>query len=106
MAEAEELLWLTAYREHCFLGVRRSFFARQGRWREAAADAAKAIELDPADHTFYHGLAALLLAAGDVEGYRRQYQVIVARFAGSNDTIIANQMAKACLFTSFVRGEL
>ncbi len=98
LAEAEELLLAGGQPQSvAFLRVRLSFFARQGRWREAAADAAKAIELDPADHILYRELAALLLAAGDVEGYRRQCQVIVARFAGTNDSTVAERMAKACL---------
>jgi tetratricopeptide (TPR) repeat protein len=98
LTEAEELLLADVQPQSvAFLRERRSFLARHGRWTEAAADAAKAIELDPADHTLYHGLATLLLAAGDLEGYQRQCQLIVARFAGTNDILIADRMAKTCL---------
>jgi eukaryotic-like serine/threonine-protein kinase len=45
--------------------------AQHGRVAEAIAAAAKAIELKPANPSLYHGLAALLVAANDVDGYRR-----------------------------------
>jgi tetratricopeptide (TPR) repeat protein len=76
---------------------RRISLASRGRWREAAANTARLIDLDPADHTLYHGLASLLVAAGDLEAYRQQCKLIVARFGGTNDQLIASRMAKSCL---------
>ena len=80
-----------------FLRARRVFLARHCRWKEAAADTAKLIELEPADHTLYPGLASLLVAAGGLESYRQHCQLMVARFAATNDPLIAGRMAKSCL---------
>jgi WD40 repeat protein len=73
------------------------FFARRGQWREAAAEAAKAIELQPDDHSLYHSLAPLLVAGRDLDSYRQLCQSITRRFRGAKDPFIGDRMAKDCL---------
>jgi tetratricopeptide (TPR) repeat protein len=76
---------------------RANVYARRGQWKEAATDMARALEVDPANHTPYHQLAPLLVASGDVEGYGRLCSRIQVQFAGAQDPLIAERMAKACL---------
>jgi eukaryotic-like serine/threonine-protein kinase len=75
---------------------RAELYARQGKWKEAAADAAKALEHDPADHQRYHMLAPLLVAAGNLEEYRKLCGEIIARFRDAKDVFVADRMAKDC----------
>ena len=77
--------------------IRAEFFARRGRWNEAAADAAKTVELDPTNYWRYHTLAPLLVAGQEPDGYRRLCQKIVARFADTRNPLAAEAMAKSCL---------
>ncbi len=79
------------------LAARANVRARQGRWPEATADAAQAIEFAPADHTLYHIITPLLVAGGDRESYRAYCQRILARFGDTQDSAIADRMAKDCL---------
>jgi serine/threonine protein kinase len=73
------------------------FLVRRGRWKEAAADCSQLIEFQPDNHLYYHELAPLLVQSGDLEGYRRLCARIVAHFAGTNDPMVCERMAKACL---------
>jgi serine/threonine-protein kinase len=82
------------------LQIRATFFARRGQWREAIANAADGIELDPANHEPYQALASLLVAANDLAGYRQHCQRILARFSAHHDPVVAERMAKACLITA------
>ena len=72
-------------------------WARTGRWKEAAADFLKLIELEPENHENYHLLAPLLVQSGDLDAYRRHCAQIVERFGKTNDPAIAERMAKDCL---------
>jgi tetratricopeptide (TPR) repeat protein len=72
--------------------------ARTGRWKEAAADFSRLIEFEPANHLYYHALAALLATSGDQGSYRGICKKIRDRFGGTTDNPnIADRMAKACL---------
>jgi eukaryotic-like serine/threonine-protein kinase len=79
------------------LAARANIRAQNGRWREAAADYASLIELEPTDHLSYHLLAPLLVQSGDLEGYRRLCARLLARCGSTNDPFVAERMAKACL---------
>ena len=79
------------------LKMRAEFLARAGRWRGAAEDAAKLIELQPEEHEHYHTLAPLLVAEGWVEDYRLLCAEIMRRFREPTDIFIADRMAKDCL---------
>jgi hypothetical protein len=77
--------------------LRADLLARQGRWKEAAADAAQVVEYRPENHESYHMLAPLLVAGRDLEGYQQLCRRIVARFGGTSNLAVADRMAKDCL---------
>lgn len=76
---------------------RAHFFARRGRWQEAADDLAKALKLTPYENENHCDLAPLLLELGDVEGYRQNLQATLARFGAETNPPIAMRTAKSCL---------
>jgi eukaryotic-like serine/threonine-protein kinase len=73
------------------------FFARRGRWKEAAADVAKALELEPDQLVDWISRGTLLMANGDQEGYRNHCQSMLARFGAIKDPNYAQRTAKVCL---------
>jgi WD40 repeat protein len=77
--------------------ARTDFFARRGEWNEAAAEANKVIEAQPADHAAYHMAGPLLVAGGDLARYRKLCQQILGQFSGTTNPFIADRMAKDCL---------
>jgi serine/threonine protein kinase len=77
--------------------LRADLFARRGRWKEAATDAARLVEYYPENHQHYHMLAPLLVASGDLEGYQQLCRRIVARFGDTASVGVADKMAKDCL---------
>jgi len=79
------------------LNARGHGLASRGQWTEAAEAFTKAVELQPTNYWFYHLLAPLLVQSGDVDGYRRFRQLVIARFGSSEDPIVAERMAKDCL---------
>ncbi len=80
-----------------WLRYRGDLRAVAGRWKDAAADFSKVVEFEPEDHLDYHMLAPLLVASGDLDGYRRLRTQIIARFGKTKDPAIAERMAKDCL---------
>jgi tetratricopeptide (TPR) repeat protein len=91
-------LWLLRFRAY--------YFARRSQWKEALADQAKALELDPADPKRYHAVAALLVATGDLEAYRRHCQRMLARFSKTTDPTTADIVVKDCLILPFSGADL
>ena len=79
------------------LGARLDLLGRQGRWREAAADAALALEHEPDEHYRYHMLAPLLVITGDRPAYEEFCRRIVTTFAYTLSPYVAERMAKDCL---------
>jgi serine/threonine protein kinase/Flp pilus assembly protein TadD len=79
------------------LQQRGAIYARQGNWREAADQFSKAIDRAPATHFPYLYLAATLVADNDLEGYRSVCQKAITQFGSTQDPLIADRMAKACL---------
>ena len=49
---------------------RADFFARRGRWEEAATVLAQVKELDPDDHEVWHWLATISVQTGRLDSYR------------------------------------
>jgi serine/threonine protein kinase/Flp pilus assembly protein TadD len=72
--------------------------ARREQWPAAVKSYAKVVELRPADHEAYHCLVPLLVQSGDMEEYRRLCERILRQFAGTSDPVVAERMAKDCLF--------
>jgi tetratricopeptide (TPR) repeat protein len=73
------------------------FFARQGRWKEAAANMTKVLQVEPDSPLDWIGRASVLIANGDTEGYRRHRRAMLARFGATKDPNYAQRTAKACL---------
>jgi tetratricopeptide (TPR) repeat protein len=82
------------------VSLRCDLMARQGHWREATADAALALELEPADHYRYHMLAPLLVITGNRAGYEQLCRRIVMTFTNTLNPYIAERMAKDCLLAT------
>ncbi|PWU20290.1 MAG: hypothetical protein C5B50_04300 [Verrucomicrobia bacterium] len=78
------------------LRARASQEAMTGKWKAAAADYARLIESEPDDHMHYHSLAPLLVQLGDMAGYERHRQRVLAQFGSTTNPVIAERMAKDC----------
>jgi tetratricopeptide (TPR) repeat protein len=76
---------------------RVNVMGRRGRWQEAAADAAMALENQPTDHYRYHTLAALLAMTQDRPAYEQVCKRLVTKFADSTDPFVAERIAQDCL---------
>jgi tetratricopeptide (TPR) repeat protein len=70
---------------------------RQGRWQEAAADAAVFLENQPSDQYRYHILAALLAMTHNRPAFERLCQRILPLFANTTNPYIAERAADDCL---------
>ncbi len=79
------------------LSLRANMAARRGDWKQAAADAARAVELRPKGWWHYHRLAALLVQAGDSDGYREVCRQELSHFRDTKNAYAAAFMAKDCL---------
>jgi pentatricopeptide repeat protein len=79
------------------LRSRGDLLARAGRWQDAAADFATLIDLEPENHEVYHSLAPLLVQSGDLEAYQRHCAKMLEQFAKTDDSLVAERMAKDCL---------
>ena len=77
--------------------ARAEFWARRGKWAQAAADTATAIELLPGDYTLHYTRAAELVANGDFQTYRQCCTRIAALFGDTRDPYIADRSAKTCM---------
>jgi tetratricopeptide (TPR) repeat protein len=71
--------------------------ARHGRWREAATDAALALENQPTDHYRYHTLAGLLAITRDRPAYEELCKRLVSKFPNPTNPFIAERIAQDCL---------
>jgi len=70
---------------------------RRGRWREATADAALALENQPTDHYRYHTLAGLLAITQERPAYEELCQKLVAKFPDPTNPFIAERIAQDCM---------
>jgi serine/threonine protein kinase len=80
--------------------------AQHGKWNDAAALAEELLKVDQTNSSYYHILAPLLVAKGDVEAYRRLGAEIIPRFGNTTDPYVADQMAKDCLIVPSVGVDL
>jgi tetratricopeptide (TPR) repeat protein len=71
--------------------------ARRAHWQQAAADFAKATELDPDNHFNCFFLAHLHLESGDTEGYRQVCSQMLQRFGRTEDSEVARRTSRVCL---------
>jgi eukaryotic-like serine/threonine-protein kinase len=76
------------------LVLRVNVMGRRGRWREAAGDAALALENQLTEHYRYHTLAALLAMAGDRPAYEQVCKRLVTKFADSTNPYVSERIAQ------------
>jgi eukaryotic-like serine/threonine-protein kinase len=76
---------------------RVDLMGRRGRWQEAAADAALALEHQPTEHYRYHTLAGLLAITHNRPAYEQLCRRILATFANTTNPYVAERMAVDCL---------
>ncbi len=79
------------------LGLRVEVMTRQGRWQEAATDAALALEHQPSNPDRFHTLAPLLAITHNRPAYEQLCRRILATFADTTNAVTADRMAKDCL---------
>jgi WD40 repeat protein/Flp pilus assembly protein TadD len=80
-------------------GRRGYVHAEQGQWQQAAADFARAIDLDQNAPWALNGLAAVRLAVADEAGYRSVCATFLKRFGQTTDPREANTIAWTCVLT-------
>ncbi|MBW3598441.1 MAG: DUF1349 domain-containing protein, partial [Planctomycetes bacterium] len=78
---------------------RGDLYARRTHWKEAAADFAKGLELDPSDHWHWYRAATLYLQLEDDESYRRCCRELLQRFGATEMAHIAERVGKICSIT-------
>jgi len=76
------------------LVLRVNVMGRRGRWQEASADAAHALDHQLTDHYHYHTLATLLAMTGDRAGYEKICNRLVVKFADSTNPYVAERIAQ------------
>src|SRR6266404_3540803 len=69
----------------------------EGRWQQAAADASRALENQPAEHYRYHTLAALRAMTRERIAYEQVCKRLVAKFADSANPFVNERVAQDCL---------
>ncbi len=79
------------------LRVRGDTRARTARWQEAVADLNKVLEQSPTNRPAYHSLSVVLAQTGDAPAYSRCCAGELARFGGTDDPFVANQIVSDCL---------
>jgi serine/threonine protein kinase len=79
------------------LTYRLDLMGRQGRWKEAAADAALILKYQPTDHYRYHILAGLLAITRNRADYEQLCQSILPMFTNTSNPYIAERVADDCL---------
>lgn len=76
---------------------RVDLLGRQGRWQEAVADAARAVDLQPTDHYRYHTLIGLLAITHNRPAYEQLCKSLLTKFANPTNPYIAERVAQDCL---------
>ncbi len=71
--------------------------SRLGRWRQAAGDFRRALELDPTSEWTWYSAIPTLVEIGDQPGYRKLCLEMQRRFESSTDTLLGERIAKLWL---------
>jgi tetratricopeptide (TPR) repeat protein len=79
------------------LGRRLDLMGRQGKWKEAVADASTLMQYQPKDYYWPYNLAALLVMTHNRTGYEQLCQRIPVAFAETTNPYIAQRIAEGCL---------
>jgi serine/threonine protein kinase/Flp pilus assembly protein TadD len=86
----DPLIRLEAHRNRGACGVHRH------RWRDAAAEFAKATELRPDDAKLWRFRAVAQFADGDLDAHRQTCMAMLERFARTADRFVAGNVLLAC----------
>lgn len=78
------------------LAERAMQFARRGQFSEAAADYAKAIQLDPSDVMNWYYRGCLTAYLGDKAAYREDCTGMFRQFSANSNVTIRDKTAKTC----------
>jgi hypothetical protein len=70
---------------------------RQGRWKEAAADAATLVQFQPTEYYWHFNAAALLVTTHNRPDYEQLCHRIPTTFAETTNPYIAQRIAEGCL---------
>lgn len=76
---------------------RADLMGQLGRWKDAAADAARCIEREPAEHLHYHLLAPLLIVNRNFTAYEQLCGKIQDTFTNASNPYWAERLAIDCL---------
>ena len=74
-----------------------SAYARRGEWSKAAERAVSSVDADPEQRIKWASAAALIILAGDVQGYRDLRARMFKRFASTADPQEADSLSKVAL---------
>ncbi len=88
---------LGASRDFALLEVRAYLSGRTGKWKDAATDYARLIELAPTNQMLFHCYAPLLVMGEEIEVYRRLCRHMLVRSASPKEPWTAEWMAMDCL---------
>jgi tetratricopeptide (TPR) repeat protein len=79
------------------MGRRLDLMGRQGRWKEAAADAATLMQFQPTEYYWSYNVATLLVVTHDQSAYEQLCRRIPPMFAETTNPYIAQRIAEGCL---------
>ncbi|HTE89133.1 MAG TPA: serine/threonine-protein kinase, partial [Terriglobales bacterium] len=79
------------------LGRRLDLMGRQGRWKEAAADAATLMQFQPTEYYWSYNVATLLVTTHNRPDYEQLCHRIPTTFAETTNPYIAQRIAEGCL---------
>jgi len=89
------------YRDRSFITsaklVRAIRLAKHAQWKEAAVGIAEVVELEPDSMVGWLVLAPLLVESGDLTGYEKHRQAMLAHFSETTDPTAACLTVQACL---------
>jgi tetratricopeptide (TPR) repeat protein len=88
------------------LQARGRLRAQYGQWKKAIPDLARALELKPNDDLIWYLLAPLLLEDGDVAGYHKHCQAMLARFGATDDLPTVSRIAKGAMLLPLAAADL
>jgi eukaryotic-like serine/threonine-protein kinase len=80
--------------------------AGRKQWPAAITNYLRSIQAGPENHLAYHLLTPALLQAGDLAAYSQHRQRILQRFANTTDPLVAERLARDCLFLPASPGEM
>ncbi len=86
--------------------VRRgNLYCRLGRWRQAAGDFRRAVELDPSNEWTWYLAIPPLVEIGDRDDYRKRCLDMQREFESSDDILLGERIAKLWLLTPDCPGD-